>query len=269
MDTLGLAFQLIPLGTDKQLHREIALEIIHTFSKKIFLREHDERIEYNTRHSFFTQFARFTLSSEKEEIPKLLLPMLENMNNWEATAEMLNEFISVEDQLEQSQHFWLVWEMFEDKILEIAENGDDYGYVEQIVESFLFARAIRLENIDSWHSIKDENIPFFKKISEKLAHCPSAFYAISKLLNNIGHKVCFDEGVKWLAAMIRKNPDLVKAKLVTSTVYYVETYMRKYLYLRRNDVIRSVKLKKDVLIVLDFLIERDSVTGFMLRENVL
>jgi hypothetical protein len=53
------------------------------------------------------------------------------------------------------------------------------------------------------------------------------------------------------------------------TIYYLENIVKKYAYNNREKIRKTQKLKREVLIILDFLIEKGSVVGYMLRENIL
>jgi len=69
--------------------------------------------------------------------------------------------------------------------------------------------------------------------------------------------------------MITAHKKLWSAKLETNTQYYLENLVRKYIYKDRETIRRTKKLKEEVLVILDFLVERGSVVGYILRENIL
>ena len=77
------------------------------------------------------------------------------------------------------------------------------------------------------------------------------------------------DGVSWISYMLGNNKELVEAKLETNTLYYLENLVKKYVYENREKIKRTKKLKQDVLLILDFLTERGSVVGYLLRENIL
>ena len=108
---------------------------------------------------------------------------------------------------------------------------------------------------------------FMQEISEKIGHCPSTLYAISKLLNDIGSPY-LDDGVLWVSHMLATNQNLFAAKLEVNTVYYIENLVRKYIYKNRTKIRETKKLKEEVLVILDFLIAKGSVVGYILRESI-
>ena len=181
---------------------------------------------------------------------------------------MFKEFISAEDYLNSYENFWEVWALFKNKIIELCKDGDGYRYIDRIVKSYLFAQNPWKETATEWHTLKNENKKFFKSMSEEIGHCPSALYAISKLLNDIGSSYLSD-GVSWISDILQNNKNLLNAKLETNTVYYLENLVKKYIYEYREKIRKTKKLKQEVLIILDFLIEKGSVVGYLLRENIL
>jgi len=265
---LRTAFQLIPLETDNKEHKEIVKTITSTFVEKLLSNDREDRIDYKVRHDFIEKLSYFVLSSQKEKIKEYLKPFLDNFNSSESIADLFKEFVSAEDCLNSYENFWEVWVLFKNKVIELCKDGDGYWYIDKIVKSYLFAQNPWKETATEWHTLKNENKRFFKKISEKIGHCPSALYAISKLLNDIGSSY-LNDGVSWISDILQNNKDLLNAKLETNTVYYLENLVKKYIYENREKIKKTKKLKQEVLIILNFLIEKGSVVGYMLRENIL
>lgn len=78
-----------------------------------------------------------------------------------------------------------------------------------------------------------------------------------------------DTGISWLSEMLNSNKKIWNDKLEINTIYYLEKITRKYIYKNREKIRRTKKLKQEVLIILDFLVEKGSVIGYILRENIL
>lgn len=266
--TLKTAFQLIPLKTEREEHKIIVKKIISAFAEKIISNDREDRVDYKVRHDFLEKLAYFVLSSPKKEISEYLKPFIDKFNSSEAIADLFEEFISAEDYLNSYENFWEVWSLFKEKIIDMCKKGDGYWYINKIVKSYLFAQNSWKESAVEWHTLKDDNKTFFKEIAENLGHCPSALYAISKLLNDIGSPY-LDDGISWLSGMLKNNDNLSKAKLEVNTIYYLENLVKKYVYKNREKIRKTLELKQGVLVILDFLINKGSVIGYMLRENIL
>ena len=267
LSVLQTAFMMIPNGSDNKDHKEIVLKIISAFSTPLLSREREDKIDYAVRHNFLNKYAFFVLKTKKQDIKMYLKPFLDNFNGSEPISDLFKEFITAEDYLNAYDNFWVVWNAFKDKMVELCESGDGYWYVDRIVMSYLFAYSQWKEVATEWHTLKDENKRFFKKIAEQLGHCPSTLYSLSKLLNNIGSNYLI-EGVRWISNMLINNQNLYTSELVSDTIYYIENFSRIYIYKNRENIRKTRQTKQEILIILDFLISKGSVVGYMLRESI-
>jgi len=69
--------------------------------------------------------------------------------------------------------------------------------------------------------------------------------------------------------MLTRNKELWAAKLEADTIYYLESLVRTYIYKEREMIRRTKQAKEEVLVILEFLVEKGSVVGYMSRENIL
>lgn len=265
---LNTGFQLIPLKTANAGHKQLALFIIATFATRLLSLDRKDRIDYSVRHSFLEKLAYFVLSSSEQDIPDYLKPFLDGFNDSEAIADLFEQFILVEDRLDTYDKFWQVWALFFKKMVALCKDGDEYWYVDKIIKSYLFAQTHWKETATDWHAFKDSNSRFFADIAKSIGHCPSTLYALAKSLNNIADRY-LNPGISWLSGMLTRNKILWTKKLETNTLYYIESLVRKYIYKERERIRRTRQLKEEVLVILDFLVERGSVVGYILRENIL
>lgn len=262
---LGIAFKLIPRKTEYENHKEIAKNIISSFCNKILSDDRDDKIDYKVKHDFLKTYAYFVLDSAPNDIDVYLKPFLDNFNNSESFADMFKEFIIAEDTLNQYNNFWIVWDLFKEKVIELGKHGDSYWYTEKIIRSFLFAEVPWNETATEWHALKEKDKRFLKDISYKLGHCRSTLYSISKLLNDIGSSF-LEDGILWISYMLKHNSNLANIKLEVNTIFYIEKIVRTYAFKNREMIKRTKELKDSILVILNFLIMKGSVTGYMLRE---
>ncbi|MGZ3578227.1 MAG: AVAST type 4 anti-phage nuclease Avs4 [Syntrophales bacterium] len=265
---LNTGFQLIPLKKANAGHKRLAVSIIATFATRLLSRDREDRIDYSIRHSFLEKFAYFVLSSSEQDIPDYLKPFLDGFNGSEAVSELFEQFILAEDRLDTYDKFWKVWTLFFEKMVALCKDGDGYWYVDKIIKSYLFAQTPWKETATDWHTFKDSNSRFFEDIAKSIGHCPSALYALVKSLNNVADRY-LNPGISWLSGMLTRNKNLCTKKLETNTLYYLESLVRKYIYKERERIRRTRQLKEEVLVILDFLVEKGSVVGYILRENIL
>jgi hypothetical protein len=265
---LDTAFQIIPLKTENAVHKELAQSIISTFANDLLSLKREDKVDYSVRYSFLKKLAYFVLNSSEQDIPVYLKPFLDNFNGSEAISELLEQLVLAQDRLDAYEKFWQVWTLFFEKVVALCKDGDGYWCVDRILKSYLFAQTQWKETATDWHTFKDDNGKFFADVVKNIGHCPSTLYSLAKSLNDIASKY-LNYGISWLSGMMTLHKNLWTAKLETNTQYYLENIVRKFIYKEREKIRKSRKLKEEVLVILDFLIERGSVVGYILRENIL
>ena len=228
----------------------------------------EDRIDYKVKHGFLRKYAYFVLNLPQDEINDYLQPFIDKFNASEAIAELFGEFIYAEDVLNTYDNFWIVWESFKEKVFEICKEGGKYWYADKIIKSYLFATILWKENAKVWHTLKSSNKKFFKEVSQKIGHCPSTLYALAKLLNGIGTSYT-DDGIIWISNIIKRNKDIFDQKLEANTIDYLESIVRRFIYNNREKIKKTKQLKEIVLTILDFLVKKGSVVGYMLRESII
>lgn len=268
LGVLNTAFNLIPIENVNAEHKQLALLIIERFSSRLLSRDREDRIDYSVRHSFLERFAYLTLNASMQDIPVYLKPFIDDFNGSESIADLFNQFILAEDKLNTYENFWQVWNLFFDKVASLCKDGDKYWYVDKIIRSYLFAQTPWKESANGWHTFKDCNSQFFSEVSKSIGHCPSTVYSLAKSLNNIAS--CYlNQGVTWISRVLLVNKELWERKLEDDTVYYLECLVRRYINTEREKIRRTKQLKEELLVILEFLVEKGSVVGYMSRENIL
>ena len=266
LKTLNTAFELLPLKTENRDHKKFLNIIFPVFSKKPFI--DDDRINYSLKNRFLEKFACFILTSKKKEIEIYLKPFVENFNNSRDMADFFQEFISVEDRLNQYEEFWIVWNIFYDKIVDLCKDSRLRYYANEIIHNYLLAWQYWKEDAKEWHTLKEKEKSFYKKVTQDIGHCPAVLYSISKVLNDIGSNF-LEDGIFWVNGILQRNKNLFSEELEINTIFYIENIVRKYILVNRYKIKKYIKIKNNIVTILDFLIERGSVTGYLLREDIL
>jgi len=266
LEILKTAFELLPLKTAHEDHKKFLHIIFAVFSKKLFL--DSAKVDYNLKHRFLEKLAHFILTSPKDEIKLYLQPFIVNFANSQNIAEFFEAFIAMEDRIYQYEEFWIVWDAFYEKIVEVSKEPGTYSNSKGIIRNYLLAWSYWKEDAKEWHSLKEREIVFFNKVAIDMGHCPTVLYSLSKILNSIGSNY-LEEGISWISNIIQRNNDLVTEKLETDTIYYLENLIRRYILKNRQKTKTTAQIKKQVMVILNFLVERGSTTGYMLREDIL
>lgn len=266
LGTLQTAFELLPLRTAYENHKKFLHVFFAIFSRQLF--QFDEKVEYTLQQRFLKKLAYFLLHSPKADIITYLQPFLANFTNAEAMADFFSEFISAEDRLNQYEAFWIVWDAFYEKIVELAKKPGAYGHTKVIIRTYLLAQTIWKEAITEWHSLKEREKRFFEKVANDMGHSPTVLYSLAKVLNDIGSNY-LDDGITWLSTILGKNENLLSEDLETNTIYHIESLMRRYISKHRQRLRSNAREKNQVIIILNFLVERGSTTGYWLRDDIL
>lgn len=241
--------------------------LANTSVDTIFGDDRSNSNDYQSRHDFIKKFAIYILSSQPSDIPELVKPFVDNFNSSEGVADLLEEIILVQDGQISHENFWMIWNLFKPKVIQLAQDGHFRHRFDNVIKNYLFALRWWKKDAKNWHTFKDKHARFFNEMAGKLSNCPSTLFSFSMLLNGMGNRFA-PQGVAWIAKIIKSNRDLSKSNLEDDTFYYLNSYMRKYLYRERSQVRRSPELMSNTLIILDFLIEQGEVSGYLMRESI-
>ena len=267
LEILKTAFELLPLKTANEDHKKFLSIIFSIFSKKIFCDDRDDKIDYSLRHRFLEKLAYFILNIQIDEIKKYLQPFVDNFNNSREMANFFQEFIRVEDRLSKYEQFWAVWNSFYNNVKVLCSNGDTY-YSKEVIYSYLLAGVPWNEKTKEWHTLKEREKIFFKKVSEEMGKHPAVLYSISKILNDIGSNF-IEDGLIWVSYILENNKQLNLGDLESNTIFYIENFIRRYILKKRQQIRKSAPTKKQVIVVLNYLVEKGSIVGYLLRDDIL
>ncbi len=271
-DTLVTAFRLLPMGTSDEVHKKFMRQIFPAFSKKLFKDPHkrgeEDHFDYARKRRFLEKLAYVILSSRVEDIETYLKPFLNDFKDSKDAVEFFSEFISAEDRTARYEQFWAVWKLFYPKVAALAQGKGSRFYSKEVIRNYLLAWSYWREDAKEWHTLKDREKSFFKKVSEDMGGNPSVLYSLSKLLTDIGSGFK-DDGILWISDMLKNNPGLSTEELEVDTIYYLENLVRSYILRNRHKIRITRQLKAQILIILDFLLSKGSVTAYLLREDIL
>lgn len=193
---------------------------------------------------------------------------------------LLSHIVTAEDTNPRYDAFWDLWLSMREYIFPIYEKiADDYrntnkgvdiGYgFEDVLVNYLLANPYWREDVTEWHSLKPNNGTFYLTAANRLGYNPTTLYSIARVLYTVGKKPFIDDGIIWLSEIIKGNPHLYTKPLLENTLFYIEEYIFSYVKKHNADFRTQTNYKSKVLIVLDFLVERGSTVGFLLREEII
>jgi hypothetical protein len=264
---LEVAFDLLPYRIDDLDHKKFLATVLPLFSQKL-AESHTSRNEYTLGRRFFEKFANLVLTSQEQDIKAYLQPFIDGFTSSQNMADFFAEFVSAEDRIHQYEEFWITWQLFYPAFTKLCRDQPDHHRTKSVVYNYLLAWPYWKDTAKAWSSLKDREKSFFKKVAAETAGHPAVLYSLAKILNDIGSDF-LDDGVLWISDMLEHNPDLAVNELETNTVYYLENLTRRFVLGNRHKVKTSPALKKRMLIILDFLIQKGSVVAYLTREDIL
>lgn len=269
IDALVTAFALLPAGSPQEEHKQFVTELSAIIFSQVRrrARQSEKEVDYGVRLRFLKAYAGFVLSSPKADIPRYIQPLLDNFETLDYAEDVFQEFISAEDKLIRYDEFWQVWHMLYPKIVGLCEKRWRSSSSTPI-HNYLLAWPWWNKHAKEWHSLRDREKTFFQKVSVDLGDHPAVLYSLAKLSNEIGSSFAFDS-ILWLSSVIRNHPKLRDEELEVNTVYYLENLVRSYVLLNRQNIRTTPQAKAAVVTVLDFLIDKGSVTAYLAREYIL
>lgn len=273
---LGIVLQLIPFDTANEAHKQIFETAIQRCASEMFKDDHKHKFKddtnysvniYKLRLSLFRQISKFLLNREIYEIDKYIEPILKYLLATKETASFIDEMVGAEDSMCKNEQFWHIWRKMYPFIKDICLNCRGYQ-LNNVIISYLLAWRWWREGVESWHSLTAANIGFYSMASKELGHIPSVLYSVSRVLYTIGSNFK-KEGIEWLYIIVSKNKTLALDDLESDILFYIECFLRKFIFENRENIKKNFRLQLKVIEILNFIIERGSMRGYQLRESIL
>lgn len=215
---------------------------------------------YQFHSSFYRIYANVMFNCKEKDLSKLLRPILESIDKVPKQAgDLIQTIIYAADRQESFSRFWELWnpitEMVFDRSTASWENRE-------LIKTVLFGNTYWKEDSKEWQPIV-ENKEYIYHAFSKVGHTNSGFYALSRLLTNVGAFLLPGVIIELNDGRLRAETDLLKDE---NTVKDLEIIFRN-IVLRYNSKIRSrEKLRIACIQLLDELINRGSSAAFLLRE---
>jgi hypothetical protein len=261
----SISLQLIP-NNSQGFSRIVLNEIIKSSSELLLSDDGERGFEYEFKSMFFKKYAYLVLNDTKEKIPELLAPFLAHFKASKAMPELLKEFVWAAESLDAYEEFWCVWQLFKPKIVELSKEGFTRHYTDELIKSYLFSVGWNESN-KSCRILKNKDKKFFYEMSLSLSGSSAALYAFSRLLNGVGS--CYQvDAVYWISNIIDSSV-IIEEDLNDITLQHISNFIRQFIFDNRECIRKTPEIMKCTITILELLIEKGEVTGYMLRENIL
>lgn len=251
---LKVIFGLIPHSPDKET-TDIAVKYLKSLPE--FLKSHKN--EVRGMFDVVSYLVNLFMHTESEEILHCLsctFPIIRERNLGNL---YLDYFILEEDRCRKPDRFWLIWKMLREPIMESGNSVDN-----QNLESYTL-NIEYYEGVKEWHTLRKKDIGFYTYLAEHSAGNAVVFEGLVKVLTTIASGY-ITEGMAWIAKAINLCPTMSLNE--TQSLKYLELVMMPYVYRNKMKIRKDPELLDQVRTILDFMVAKSSVTGYMLRDMV-
>ncbi|MFN5540407.1 MAG: AVAST type 4 anti-phage nuclease Avs4, partial [Candidatus Melainabacteria bacterium] len=256
---LCTALNMLPVRLIDTNQAQFMQIICSLFAKNLFNKDSKrdtERMDYMLKHRFLDKFSAIVLNSPSDKCIEYIRPFLKNFSNCDNVAEFFKQFILAQDNFNQYEKFWFIWESFYNKIVDIcSENNKRSYYSQNIIHSYLFAIDIWNKDIQEWHSLTDRQISFFEKVSKDMGHHPAVIYSLSTILNGVASKFQ-KEGISWISHILNNHSQHLSSNLETNTIFYLENLVRNFIFNNRDEIKTNRQIKNRLVTVLTMIRKR-------------
>jgi len=263
---LVTALELMPNDPSSPPLKEFTITVVNVIAGKHGRGRRDENsINYRTRQSFLSRFSEIVLMAPESDIEDYLKPFVENFGAIDYLEDFFNQFIFAQDTLQRNSNFWKVWYQLYPAVVKACRDNTRSA---QKVSNYLFSRVSWKKGVKEWHSVTDVQKAFFENVGHDIGTHPVVLESLVALLNGIGSRFQAD-GIFWISDILLRMEPWSEVALERNTEFHLENFVRGYV-LRNRQVIRtSVKRRQATLVLLDFLVGRGSVTGYLTRDYLL
>lgn len=254
---LEVLLSLMSGHSAQPVFRVIAEKIMQIASRLLI--NEDDRFD-PANPSIYKRCANYILTNEDVPIENLFHPFIENLTDSRDGEMFISEFVTAATEIQDRSRFWNIWHMLYTPILSIKEGR----YKDKIIEEYLLAGEY--QNVRQWYDLKD-NLWLYGNIAKDLGDNPIVLYSISKVADT--GIIPIDKLMDLILLIIEDYSMLNLGYREQSTILYLERIFRRYIGDNKISIKRNVELKKKLIPILTFMLERGSVHGYLLRESIL
>lgn len=275
MSIVRKAFSLIPINANSDKLFNMQEQLSHSIINKLIVND-DEKIDYMLRYHFLKDFTELVLNSSSERRNLLMHPVYNKFEFTESVQELVKTFIRMEDKCNCYDAFWDIWQKLKDIIIPKCkefplvniEYSYEYRQKDAMLKSILLADLEWNESAKEWHTLKNADYLYFDGFVDQLPNYPAVLYSIARLIDGIGNRY-FRKGITWISKIIASSNGFENIKIDSNTMFLIESVIRKYVLLYRDEIRRKRSQLEEVIIILNWLVNSGSVIGYMVREDIL
>ncbi|MHB1154031.1 MAG: P-loop NTPase family protein [Eubacteriales bacterium] len=268
------------LDANSEAHFKLFIQIADGIFLRIFSesRHHnrEERLNYQLVPAFIDWLANYIYSTSESKAVDLINLIMSKANSESYVNNLLTRILFKHDEIKDNEKFWHIWNGLFPYIKALCKKQKQYvmdtdvtylANLNEIISTYCFAWPWWGDEQKQWVGVQYAHLGFFSMIVEEIGYMPATLYSTARFLYTIGSDFIV-EGIPWLSTIIDKNTHLATRELKTITVYYLEDILINLVTKYENDIKKKDSLRKDVLIILNYLVEKGSTVGFLIREEL-
>lgn len=251
---LKVIFGLIPHSPDKET-TDIAVKYLKVLPELIKSHEYEMQGMFDV----VIYLVKLFMHTESTEILHCLPYTFPIIKESHLGSSYLTRFILEEEYCRKPDRFWLIWNTFREPIMESGTYCDN-----QELRTYTLNTEWK-DGVKEWHSLRKKDVGFYTYLAEHSAGNAVVFEGLVKVLTTIasGYKT---EGMAWIAKAINQCPTMNLNG--TLSLMYLELVMMPYVYTNKMQIRKNLELLAQVRTILNFMVTKSSVTGYMLRDMV-
>ncbi|EPN9321303.1 hypothetical protein ACT4T3_002663 [Acinetobacter baumannii] len=269
ISSLISAFRFSLWNNHSKLLMPYTKNIINNIFMSILNDDEEGGNNYYNKSRFFYDYVTYTLESKStEDIHSLIQPVLSDTNVSKSLADLINQFVVMQDKLNKSDNFWTVWNALKDKIVYMYENYSYKFDIDKIISSYMFANTNWKPEAKSWPALDIDKKFFFDELTHQLGGSCRYLINLIYLVTGIG-ELYQEESIYWLANSIKNHEvKISKHRDFKELIVSLENLLKKFSLRNKERIKTTIRLKKAVIVLLNFLVTQESMTGYMLREEI-
>lgn len=247
---------------------EISRKFMGLLGKAIIKWWDIEGIDWEQEWFCATRFSGFVLKLDKTDAVNICKPFLDRIDDHpKEVSKFINYLTYAEDVIGSGEVFWNIWQSIADKILQASwiECLDEKESNKLALINALFLGSVYWkEGIRDWQCLEG-NAARLDRFFEALPPIPAILSTYSRFLYQIGEKSLPDAFVVVSRKLKQGNSmNLLSGK---STIFYLESILRRYVYSRPALLKSKPVIRDSVLHLLDVLVESGSSAAYRMRDD--
>lgn len=229
-------------------------------------RQQEER-NHETESVLTKLLANFLLRTTTSDATTIIKPIIDAIDRHPKNVYwILIELIEVEDRQPNTPQFWLLWELFANKVRRatwLAGIDREHAFGTEMI-SAIFLGSWWKEDIRHWRSLEGY-AGHVHALFEDLPASSTVLEAYLRFLYHIGEQSLPEAFIRLAKRLQQGDPRQMMRK--ENTVFLLEVLLQRYVYGRPLELKRRGELREAVLYLLDLLVENGSSAAFRMRDD--